>query len=146
MAPARLMVQFNSGRQRRQGPFMKLLDLTLPTPEENVALDEALLDAAEIGQLEDDVLRLWEPVQPMVVIGRSSRAAAEVDLDASLKFGVRVLRRASGGAAIVSGQGCLMYAAVLRYQGREQLRMLDEAHRHVLGIVGKAVGRLTSGV
>jgi hypothetical protein len=26
---------------------MRYLDLTLPTPEENLALDEALLDAAE---------------------------------------------------------------------------------------------------
>jgi len=85
-------------------------------------------------------------VQPMVVIGRSSRATEEVNLEPCRELGVSVLRRASGGAAIVSGPGCLMYAAVLRYQGREHLRMLDEAHRHVLGIVGKAVGRLTRGV
>jgi lipoate-protein ligase A len=49
---------------------MKLLDLTLPTPAENLALDEALLDAAEAGELPDEVLRLWEFPQAVVVIGR----------------------------------------------------------------------------
>ena len=56
---------------------MKLLDLTLPTPAQNLALDEALLDAAEAGDLPDEVLPLWEPPQPLVVVGRSSHVAAE---------------------------------------------------------------------
>jgi lipoate---protein ligase len=124
---------------------MKLLDLTLPTAAENVALDQALLDAAEDGQLTDDVLRLWEPARPIVVIGRSSRVQDEVDLAACKAADVPVLRRASGGAAIVSGPGCLMYAVVGRYAGREHLRLLDELHRHVLGTVAKAVGTLVSG-
>ena len=55
---------------------MRLLDLTLPTAAENVALDEALLDAAEAaseqGSEEPEVLRLWEPTQFFVVVGRSS--------------------------------------------------------------------------
>src|SRR5205085_9191321 len=37
------------------------------------------------------------------------------------------------------GPGCLMYSLVLRYAGHEHLRMIDEAHRHVLGIVRRAV-------
>jgi lipoate---protein ligase len=125
---------------------VKLLDLTLPTPAENVALDEALLDAAETGELNDDVLRLWESLQPMVVIGRSSRVAEEVDLAACDAAGVPVLRRASGGAAIVAGPGCLMYGLVLRYAGREHLRMLDQAHQHVLGAVASALGKIVPGV
>jgi lipoate-protein ligase A len=112
---------------------MKLLDLTLPTPAENVALDEALLDAAEAGQLDDEVLRLWEPAQGIVVVGRSSRVAEEVNLDACRADGVPVVRRSSGGAAIVAAPGCLMYAVVLCYEAKEHLRMLDQAHRHVLG-------------
>jgi lipoate---protein ligase len=129
----------------RHDDAMKLLDLTLATAAENVALDQALLDSAEDGQLADDVLRLWEPARPMVVVGRSSRMEDEVDLAACRSAGIPVLRRASGGAAIVTGPGCLMYAVVQRYAGREHLRLLDELHRHVLGIVVKAVGTLTGG-
>jgi lipoate---protein ligase len=121
-------------------PPMYLLDLALPSAAENVALDEALLDAAEAGEIDGEVLRLWESPAPLVVVGRSSRLAVEVELEACRAAGVPVIRRASGGAAIVAGPGCLMYAVVLRYAGREHLRLLDEAHRHVLSAVAAAVG------
>jgi lipoate-protein ligase A len=125
---------------------MKLLDLTLLTPAENLALDEALLDAAETGVLAGEVLRLWEPAQPLVVVGRSSRVAEEVNVAACRADNVPILRRASGGAAIVTGPGCLMYSVVLRYDGRQHLRMIDQAHEHVLGIVAKALTKLVAGV
>jgi len=125
---------------------MKLLDLTLDSPAENVALDEALLEAAEAGERPDEVLRLWESPQSMVVVGRSSKIAEEVDAERCRQAGVPIIRRASGGAAVVAGPGCLMYAVVLRYSGREHLRLLDEMHRHVLGIVRAAVAPLASGV
>ena len=70
---------------------MKLLELTLPTPSENLALDEALLGAAEAGQL-DEVLRLWESVEPLVGVGRSSRVADEVNVEACRAAGVPILR------------------------------------------------------
>lgn len=111
---------------------MLLLDHTLPTPEENLALDEALLDAAEEGQSPDDVLRFWESNRPMVVLGRSSKAAEEVRLEACTAARIPVLRRCSGGAAIVAGPGCLMYAVVLSYELHPDLRSLDRAHCFVL--------------
>lgn len=111
---------------------MRHLDLTLPTAEENLALDEALLDEAEGSAEPDEVLRLWESPLPLVVVGRSSRLDEEVDLPAARRRGVPVLRRASGGAAVVAGPGCLMYAIVLSYQRRPELRMIDLAHRCVL--------------
>jgi lipoate-protein ligase A len=125
---------------------MQLLDLSLPTPAENLALDEALLEAAETGQLADEVLRLWELPSPAVIIGRSSRIAGEIDLDVTESLQIPVLRRASGGAAIVAGPGCQMYSVVLRYAGREHLRLLDEVHRHVLGIIRSALAPLIDGI
>lgn len=118
---------------------MKLLELTLPTPAANLALDEALLDAAEAGELAGEVLRFWESPQLAVVVGRSSRVAEEVDLAACREANVPVLRRASGGAAVVIGPGCLMYGVVLDYRGREHLRQIDQAHRHVLGSLQTAL-------
>ncbi len=125
---------------------MKLLELTLESAAENLALDEALLEAAEAGELTDELLRLWEFRDPAVVVGRSSRVAEEVQLEAARAAGIPVLRRASGGAAIVAGPGCLMYSVVLRYEGREHLRLLDEVHRHVLGKVRAALKSLVPGV
>ena len=118
---------------------MKLLDLTLDSPAENLALDEALLELAEAGQSDDDVLRLWESPQTAVVIGRSSRIRDEVDVTACAKDSIPVLRRCSGGTSVVIGPGCLMYAVVLSYERHPDLRMVDMAHGYVLGKVAAAV-------
>jgi lipoate-protein ligase A len=115
---------------------MDYLDLSLPTAEENIALDEALLDevetAAEKGSEPRECLRLWEPAAPMVVVGRNSTIDGEVNVAFCRREGIPILRRASGGCAIVTGPGCLMYAVVLSYELRPKLKQLDEAHRFVL--------------
>lgn len=121
---------------------MQRLDLTLPTPAENLALDEALLDAAESGEIAGEVLRFWEPASHFVVLGRSSRATVEVHGEACRRRGIPVLRRSSGGAAVVAGPGCLMYGVVLSYERRPALRMLDQAHAYVLGHVAEGLRTL----
>lgn len=118
---------------------MQLLDLTLPTPEENLALDEALLNQAERDAQPTGLLRIWQPAEPLVVIGRASRLHDEVDTDACLTRGVPVLRRTSGGAAIVSGPGCLMYAVLLSYEQHPQLAALDQCHDFVMGRIRQAL-------
>ena len=91
-------------------------------------------------------MRLWEPEQTFVVVGRSSHIAQEVDLAACRRDGVAVLRRASGGAAIVGGRGCLMYAVVLSHQSHRELRSVDAAHRHVLGTLTDGLGQFSAGI
>jgi len=118
---------------------MQHLTLTLPEPAENLALDEAILEAAETSGHPRETLRLWEPARPMVVIGRSSRLQDEVDVDACRELGIPILRRVSGGAAIVAGPGCLMYAVVLSYKNRPALRAIDRAHRFVLDTMAAAL-------
>jgi lipoate-protein ligase A len=92
---------------------MKLLDLTLPMPAANLALDEALLDALEAGQ-GGEVLRFWESPVPFVVVGYANRLATEVNLEACTARNIPVLRRCSGGGTVVQGPGCLNYALILR--------------------------------
>lgn len=118
---------------------MKLLELTLETPEENLALDEALLETAEAGKVPNEVLRLWESPRHVVVLGRSSDVTTEVNLDACRRRGIPILRRASGGATVLIGPGCLMYAVVLSYLQRPQLRMIEMAHQFVLERLRRAI-------
>jgi len=82
----------------------------------------------------------------MVVVGRSSRVAEEVRLDECRRRGIPVLRRTSGGAAVVTGPGCLMYAVGLSYELRPLLRAVDHAHRFVLHTLAEAIGPLVPGV
>jgi hypothetical protein len=60
---------------------MHLLDLTLPTPAENLACDEALLDLCEEGGA-GEVLRFWEPREYFVVVGYANKVASEVNVNA----------------------------------------------------------------
>ena len=56
------------------------------------------------------------------------------------------MRRASGGAAIVAGPGCLMYAVVLSYADRPALRAVEAAHRFVLDTLACALQPLVGDV
>lgn len=109
---------------------MKWLDLTLPTAAENLALDEALLLEAEQSGGHGQVLRVWEPAETFVVLGRSSRRADEVRLDACRRLGIEVYRRSSGGATVLVGPGCLMYAVVLSGQAEAGLPLAGVSHAH----------------
>jgi lipoate---protein ligase len=125
---------------------MRFLDLTLPSAAENLALDEALLDEAETAGRPLETLRFWESDRPVVVVGRSSSLALEVNQQVCRELQVPVLRRVSGGAAVLAGPGCLMYALVLSYRLRPALRAVSEAHRSVLGTIAHAIGPLAPGV
>ncbi len=125
---------------------MQRLDLTLPTAAENVALDEALLLAAESRPEPTEWLRIWEPAAPLVVVGRASSIGREVRLEACRRDDVPVLRRPSGGTAIVAAPGCLLYAVVLSTQLRPALSAIDAAHCFVLGALAAALHRHVAGV
>jgi len=95
---------------------MKLVDLTLPSPEENLAFDEALLDESEEGN-DEEYLRFWEPKEYFVVVGSSNRVQQEVNVEACRAEQVPILRRHSGGGAVLQGPGCLNFCLILKMQG-----------------------------
>jgi lipoate-protein ligase A len=82
----------------------------------------------------------------MAVVGRSSYVDAEVHQDACRELGIPILRRVSGGAAIVTGPGCLMYALLLSYQNYPGLRVVNQAHAFVLETLANALAPLAPGV
>jgi lipoate-protein ligase A len=108
---------------------MKLLELTLPTPEENLACDEALLEECEESSGEE-VLRFWEPREHFVVLGYGNRIESEVNMIFSRRESVPVLRRCSGGGTVVQGPGCLNYALVLRIQ--PELQSISQSNSFIL--------------
>lgn len=125
---------------------MQLLQLSLATPVENVALDEALLDQAEAAGQPSELLRLWEAGRAAVIVGRSSVLADEVNLAACRRAEVEIVRRSSGGAAVVVGPGCLVYSLVLSYELRPEARFIDRAHELVLGRLAEFLAPLAGRV
>ncbi|MBX6767777.1 MAG: hypothetical protein IRY90_11605 [Actinomadura rubrobrunea] len=59
------------------------------------------------------VLRVWQN-EPSVVVGRFQNLDRAVDLAACARDGVRVVRRATGGDAVFTGPGCLLFTLVRR--------------------------------
>lgn len=110
---------------------MTSLELTLPTPEENLACDEAMLDAAE-ARGGACVLRFWESPRHFVVLGYANRVADEVNLNACREDGVPVLRRCSGGGTVLQGPGCVSYSLILPIDDAGPLAGIAGANRFIM--------------
>lgn len=110
---------------------MKFLDLTFPSPAENLACEEALLDACEENNGEE-VLRFWETREMFVVVGYANRVAAEVKVATCRKHGIPIFRRCSGGGTVLQGPGCLNYALILRITDDGPLRNITSANQFIM--------------
>ena len=117
---------------------MRVLDLPLETAEQNLALDDELL--AESDARGSEVLRFWEARATCVVLGRSGREELDLDGDACARDGVPIVRRTSGGGAIVQGPGCLCFTLALSLQRRPELRDVAASYRAILEPIGRALG------
>src|SRR5712692_8363165 len=118
---------------------MRFLDLTLPDPAANLALDEGLLLDAEAGA-GGEVLRVWEWPAPVVVLGSGCKLADDVNEAACLADGVPILRRSSGGGTVLWGRGSLLFSLVLAYERAPELTQIGSSYRLILGRVAAALG------
>ena len=115
------------------------LDLTLPTAQENLALDEAMLRELDAGRGEES-LRFWESPDLAVVLGALGRVEEEVDRGACEAAGIKLLRRSSGGGTVLLGPGCLDYSLVFSLELRPEFADLTASYRHILQRVATALG------
>ena len=109
---------------------MQHLDLTLETPAENLAFDEALWEAGEAGGPE--VLRFWESPLHFVVLGYANRIASEVNLEFCQERRLPVLRRVTGGGTVLQGPGCLNYTLVLRLAAAGPTASIPATNLHIM--------------
>jgi lipoate---protein ligase len=106
--------------------MLLVIDHTFPSPEENLAFDDDLLEAGR------ETLRFWESPTHFVVLGRSGKPEKEVNLGACAEAGVPVLRRSSGGGTVLQGPGCLNYALSLSLSNRPELVNVQASYRILL--------------
>lgn len=122
---------------------MQLLDLSLDSPAQNLALDEALLDFAE----ENDgppTLRFWESPTYFVALGYTNRADIESDVAKCRAQNIPILRRATGGGTVLQGPGCLNYAFIDRIEAGQSLNV-GATNDRVMGCVRDALNPLLNG-
>lgn len=119
---------------------MKYFDFSFPTPAENLAADESLMDLCDKG-LEGEVLRFWEEQTPFVVLGYANHAAREVNLDACKRLNIPIFRRCSGGGTVVQGPGCLNYSLILKITDGP-LGSIAGTNNFILGRIAEALAPL----
>jgi lipoate-protein ligase A len=110
---------------------MRHLDLTLPSPAENLACDEALLDWCESSE-GAETLRFWESPEPFIVVGYANKVATEVNEAACEARKIPILRRCSGGGTVVQGPGCLNYTLVLPITRDGPLHSIAVANQFIM--------------
>lgn len=120
---------------------MRLVDLSLISPEENLALDEALFELCEESAIPS--LRFWEPSRVFVVLGYTNHAAAEVHLQECRTRHIPVLRRLSGGGTVVQAPGVLNYTLTLPLSG--PLSTITGTNRYILERQQRALAPLVEG-
>ncbi len=110
---------------------MKSLNLTLPSPAENLACDEALLDFFE-EHGGDGALRFWEPRNYFVVVGYANEVAEEVNVAACETEEVPIHRRCSGGGTVLQGPGCLNYSLIAPITEGGPFQNITSANRFIM--------------
>ncbi len=93
------------------GP-LRVVETDLAHPAYTIACDEALLLARAQG-LAPDTLHLYRRSRPTVSLGYFQRPEGCVDLRLADEMGISVVRRLSGGSAIYTDPGQMIYCIVL---------------------------------
>src|SRR5882672_1072855 len=110
-------------------------DLIPPTPypaHMHMALDEVLLERVISGERRP-MLRLWEWIEPALVIGSHQSVANEVDVEEARDLGFVVTRRMSGGGTMlcepdrtITYSLCLPESVVAGVSFRKSYALLDD--------------------
>ncbi len=90
----------------------RLVDSDLIAPAMASAVDEAILLSRGEGTV-PDTLHLYRRNAPAISLGHFEKVAERVDLEAADRYGVALVRRMSGGGAIYTDPGHLIYAVAL---------------------------------
>ena len=110
---------------------MQIFAHTFPTPAENLAADEALLELAERGE-GDEILRFWESPTPFVALGYTNSIATETQRDQCAKLQIPILRRVSGGGTVLQGPGSFNYALILEIGAHPLLATVSESNAYIM--------------
>ncbi|MCC6588655.1 MAG: lipoate--protein ligase family protein [Bryobacterales bacterium] len=104
-------------------------------------------DAPSCLKFEEELLRrgeaalwMWESAAECVVLGQSGRPERDTYVGRCEADGVPIVKRCSGGGAVLLGPGCLVYTLVLPLDWWPELRDVRDSKRWVMDRVRRALG------
>ena len=124
---------------------MQLTDFGLVPPAEGLREERKILESLErdrrarvhagdtqTGLGGGECLLIWESAHPAVVLPRNGSAGAWAKVEACATRDVPILRRDSGGGAVVLGPGCLNYALIVSLDARPALTDVTASYATLL--------------
>ena len=127
---------------------MELTDLGLVPPARGIREEREILASVEAarcagvhagttrsGLRGGERLLVWESAHPAVVLPRNGAADAWANLEACAVRDIPILRRDSGGGAVVLGPGCLSVALFLSLDARPALVDVAGSYATLLGAI-----------
>jgi lipoate-protein ligase A len=114
--------------------LLSCLEPAVAGPAEQLRIDEDLLMEGK------GVMRLWETAQECVVLGQAGKPERDVHMDACRWAGIPILRRCSGGGAVLLGPGCLNYSLVLPLAWETRWRDVRYSLAWAMGRMSQALG------
>lgn len=122
--------------------FVLLFDQSFNSPQENLACDEALLEACESGEVVSGVLRFWESPSYFVVLGYTGKVEIEANIAACRERAIPIFRRCSGGGTVLQGPHCLNYSLVFPIEPGESLTGITVTNQFVMERNAHALSRV----
>lgn len=110
---------------------MLLFNQSFLSPAENLACDEALLDACDLSD-SPGYLRFWESQTCFVVLGYAKKLQDEVFAERCAALEFPILRRCTGGGTVLQGRGCFNYALVLPFTAAPELETITGANCFIM--------------
>jgi lipoate-protein ligase A len=107
--------QFEISDSKSQIVGWNILDTGAATGSYNMAHDLELLERHAAGELDRPILRFYSWAPPAVSVGRHQRPESFLDLDACRELGIDVVRRPTGGGAILHEHE-VTFSVIARYE------------------------------
>ncbi len=92
-------------------PQFRVIDTGLRSGRENIAFDQAMIDAHRDGEIPDTIRFIH--FKPVALLGRHQALSQEVHQDECAARGIEIGRRITGGGAIYLDQGQLGWALIM---------------------------------
>jgi lipoate-protein ligase A len=111
----------------------RLLNLGFNDPYLNMAIEESILLAVNEG-LSPNTIRFWRNTKS-VVIGRSQDVLDELNVEACRIYGVKIVRRFTGGGTVYHDLGNLNWTIVISYNSKLYPKTLSDLYNSTCKIV-----------
>ncbi len=122
-------------------PPFRIIDTGLRTGRENIAFDQAMIDAHRCGEIPDTIRFIH--FKPVALLGRHQALSQEIHKTECAARGIEIGRRITGGGAIYLDQGQLGWALVMR---RKSLNLGDLGNTAMMICEAAAAGLSTLGI